>query len=388
MASGKRTSSHPTSSSKTPPLHPDVAGNDPLNPLISRLLEKQDAEERSFEGWPGRCWVISDGTMGMVSQCLALLRALDIDGQDIRAVPTPLLRMFPTLAAIPGWQLTLGRKPDWIKAEQWPDLLVTCGRRMSGISIGVKRLSKGHTLTIHIQDPHVSAHHFDLLITPAHDHIAVAQRDGSKFTDNLLVTTGALNRLSPEEIAEAKTDLPEEIRKSAKPVIAVMLGGNNRRYTAGGEAFKKLGDQLIALQAKTGGSLVIIASRRTPKRHLRTLSKQLEGLPHHIWDGTGGSAEDNPYPGILGLANIIIVTSDSVNMTSEVCITGKPVLSVHLAEEKGRIASFHQMMEENGHILRLEAVLSGEKPLPKKMAILDERAKLAGQVHAFFGIKP
>ena len=171
----------------------------------------------------------------MVSQCLALLRALDIDAQDIRAVPTPLLRMFPTLAAIPGWQLTLGRKPDWIKAEQWPDLLVTCGRRMAGIAIGVKRLSKGHTRTIHIQDPHVPARHFDLLITPEHDHIAVAQREGSKFTDNLLVTTGALNRLSPEEIAEAKTDLPEEIKKSAKPIIAVMLGGNNRRYTAGGD---------------------------------------------------------------------------------------------------------------------------------------------------------
>ena len=170
-----------------------------------------------------------------------------------------------------------------------------------------------------------------MLITPSHDHISVAPRDGSKFTDNLLVTTGALNRLSPEESAEANTELPEGIRKSATPGIAVRLGGNSRRYTAGGEAFKKLGDQLITLQAKIGGSLVIIASRRTPKRHLRTLSKQLEGLPHHIWDGTGGSAEDNPYPGILGLANIIIVTSDSVNMTSEVCITGKPVLSVHLA---------------------------------------------------------
>ena len=96
MASGKRTSSHPTSSSKTPPLHPDVAGNDPLNPLISRLLEKQDAEERSFEGWPGRCWVISDGTMGMVSQCLALLRALDIEVQENSAVATQLHKSDPT----------------------------------------------------------------------------------------------------------------------------------------------------------------------------------------------------------------------------------------------------------------------------------------------------
>ncbi len=384
MPTGKRPSSHPVSSSKTPPLHPGIVRDDPLNPLISRLLEKQDAEGRAFDGWPGRCWVISDGTMGMVSQCLALLRALDIDGEDIRAVPTPLLRMFPTLAAIPGWQLTMGRKPDWLKAGIWPDLLITCGKRMAGISIGVKRLSRGQTRTIHIQDPHIAPRYFDLLITPAHDHIAVAQREGRQFHDNLLVTMGALNRLSPEEIAEAGSELPAEVRKQKKPVIAVMIGGNNRRYKAGKEAFLRLADQLTSLVKQTGGSLIILPSRRTPKRHLRGLSDQLGTTAHQIWDGKG----DNPYPGVLGLADILAVTSDSVNMISEACITGKPVLTIHLAQETGRIAAFHQMMETRGHILRLGDILSGKTALPKKMAILDERAKIAAQVHAFFGINP
>jgi mitochondrial fission protein ELM1 len=384
MPTGKRPSSHPVSSSKPPPLHPGIVRDDPLNPLISRLLEKQDAEERVFDGWPGRCWVISDGTMGMVSQCLALLRALDIDGEDIRAVPTPLLRMFPALAAIPGWQLTMGRKPDWLKAGIWPDLLITCGKRMAGISIGVKRLSRGQTRTIHIQDPHIAPRYFDLLITPAHDHIAVAQRTGSQFHDNLLVTMGALNRLSPEEIAEASAELPAEVKKQKKPIIAVMLGGNNSRYKAGKEAFLRLADQLTALAKKTGGSLIILPSRRTPKRHLRGLSDQLGTTAHQIWDGKG----DNPYPGVLGLADILAVTSDSVNMISEACITGKPVLTIHLAEETGRIATFHQMMEERGHILRLGDILSGKTALPKKMAILDERTKIASQIHAFFGVKP
>jgi mitochondrial fission protein ELM1 len=135
---------------------------------------------------------------------------------------------------------------------------------------------------------------------------------------------------------------------------------------------------------KTGGSLVIIPSRRTPKRHLRILSQHLGSLSHQIWDGKG----DNPYPGILGLAKIILVTSDSVNMTSEACITGKPVLSVHLQEEVGRLANFHQMMEERGHIMRLDDVLSGKKSLPKKTVVLDERAKIAAKIHTFFGIDP
>ena len=75
-------------------------------------------------------------------------------------------------------------------------------------------------------------------------------------------------------------------------------------------------------------------------------------------------------------------------MISEACITGKPVLTIHLGEETGRIATFHQMMEERGHILRLGDILSGKTALPKKMTILDERAKIASQIHAFFGVKP
>src|SRR5438874_584456 len=45
--------------------------------------------------------------------------------------------------------------------------------------------------------------------------------------------------------------------------------------------------------------------------------------PHliHIWRATG----DNPYRQFLGLADHIIVTSDSPSMTADALATGKPV---------------------------------------------------------------
>ncbi len=352
------------------------------NPLLVRLLEKHQAEMRGFDHWPGRCWVISDGTMGMVSQCLALLKILDIDGEDIRAVPTPLLRLFPKLAAIPGWQLTLGRKPDWLKAGIWPDLLITCGKRMAGISIGVKRLSGGQTRTIHIQDPQIPPHYFDLLITPSHDHIA----QQAVRPSNLILSTGALNRLDRAEIALAGTSLPAELKQLKAPVCAVMIGGHNRRYKAGKSSFVSLARQLSEfadiLSPKGKPSFVLIPSRRTPKRHLRHLCEGLSGISYHLWDGTN----DNPYPGILGLADIIIVTSDSVNMVSEACITGKPVLTAYLQAETGRIARFHQIMEEKGHILKLSDILTSQKTLPKTMPALDEKDRLASEIKQFFGL--
>ena len=61
------------------------------------------------------------------------------------------------------------------------------------------------------------------------------------------------------------------------------------------------------------------------------------------------SRDENPYPGILGHAVAIIVTSDSVNMASEAAVTGKPVLIAQWQAETGRIGAFHEAMMKAGH---------------------------------------
>ena len=341
---------------------------------------KKDNDERA---WPIRTWVISDGTAGMLAQGLALTKAMGIVAEDIRAVPTPLLRAFPKLATLPGWQLTLGRKPDWLKANQWPDLCITCGRRMAGISIGVRRLAMGKTKTIHIQDPHIEPHYFDLMITPRHDDIAQKAAN----IPNLLTITGALNRLDKKEIEEEATALKaayDADEADERKLALVMIGGRNRRYKPGAKAFTRLAKELADFARMADVKLAIVPSRRTPKRGLKMLSEQLRGRlgaeSIWVWDG----ANHNPYPGLLGIAEFVIVTSDSVNMTSEAAFTGKPVLTAMLAEEEGRIDRFHQMMQADGHTARLTDVLARPERLEEAFRVLDERVKTAEVVYKFF----
>ena len=370
-----------------------------LPPHQALLLDKANAlkahnarEERRRKGenegaWPLRTWVISDGTAGMLAQCLALAKAMRIQAEDIRAVPTPLLRAFPKLANLPGWQLTLGRKPDWLKANQWPDLCITCGRRMAGISIGVRRLAMGKTKTIHIQDPHIEPHYFDLMITPCHDDIAQKASDGQMDVPNLLTTTGALNRLDEAEIEDEAAALKTAYNDgqiAGRTLALVMIGGHNRRYKAGADAFTKLAEELAAFVQMTGASLALVPSRRTPKRGLRILSEQLERRlgreASWVWDGAG----HNPYPGLLGLAKFVIVTSDSVNMTSEAALTGKPLLITELVEEQGRISHFHQIMRAGKHTARLTDVLAQPERLKEAFVVLDERISISEAVYKFF----
>ena len=67
-------------------------------------------------------------------------------------------------------------------------------------------------------------------------------------------------------------------------------------------------------------------------------------MPAFIWDGSG----DNPYFGMLGLADAIIVTADSVTMVSEAAATGKPVHVVALEGGSAKFARFHRAMAEAG----------------------------------------
>ena len=340
--------------------------------------------EDETAAWPRSAWVISDGTMGMLSQSLAVVRAMDIGADDIRALPSPLLRLYPRLAHLPGWQLTWGREPNWLRANRFPDLMITCGRRMAGLSIGIRRRSRGKTRTVHIQDANLPPHLFDLMIVPAHDRLASIGKDGAP-PDNVIVSTGSLNRLNKDDISEAASDFdwPEQLDRN-RPVIAVMLGGRNKRYAPNAEQCRELASQLEALASQTGGQLVLIPSRRTSSSVRSVLNDRFRDSQHIIWD----QAKPNPYPAILAISEMVVVTSDSANMTTEACITGLPVLTAHFRTEQGKIARFHHLMQERNHTQNLSDILSGAAQLNKAPAVLDEMPLIAEQIFARLSPEP
>ena len=70
----------------------------------------------------------------------------------------------------------------------------------------------------------------------------------------------------------------------------------------------------------------------------------LSQTPHFYWEGEGS----NPYFGILGLAEYLVVTSDSVNMVSEAFATGKPVYVVPMRGGSAKFERFHRGAREAG----------------------------------------
>jgi uncharacterized protein len=312
---------------------------------------------------PPIVWAVHDGKVGMESQVLGLAEAvgwafvekrLDIRAPWSHLVP-PL--WFQPLAAV-------GAGGDRLEPP-WPDLLIGCGRNTVAPALAVKRASGGRTFWAHIQDPRFARGRADLLVVPSHD---------SARGPNVVATLGAVHRVTRARLAEGARRHAALFAALPRPLVAVLIGGDNRVYRLTPQRFSALADQLAAL-ARHGIGLAITPSRRTGQAAQDLLRARLQGLPAFIWDGSG----DNPYFGMLGLADAVIVTADSVNMVSEAAATGKPVHVVPLDGGSAKFERFHRAMEEAGITRPFDGTIGGWTYRPP-----DEAARAAALIRDRF----
>lgn len=300
----------------------------------------------------------------MESQCVGLAEAMGLTPIIKRVRLRRLWRV--TSPHLPlGLEYAISRKGDAL-TPPWPDVVIASGRLSVLPSMYVKRMTKGRSFHVQIQNPACDLRWFDCVVVPAHDGLT---------GPNVISVQGALHRITPALLkAEAEKWAPR-FAHLPRPMIAVLLGGNNASYRLDPRFIMEFGPQLAALAKKENASLLITPSRRTSHAVTSLLSALLHDVPHFFWDGQG----DNPYFAMLGHADAIMVTCNSINMISESCSTGKPVMVVKLPGHSDKFASFHQSLLKDGRIHFFDGNLAKHAP-----AALNEMDRLASRVLELF----
>jgi uncharacterized protein len=277
-------------------------------------------------------WVVHDGKIGMANQVIGLAEAVGYPFIEKKlAVRPPWRHLAPQFWPRP--LAALGPDGDRLAAP-WPDLLIACGRLATAPARAAKRASGGRIFWVQVQDPRFARDEVDLMVVPTHDPARGA---------NVFRTLGAVHRVTATRLAQGAAALAPHLAQLPRPLVAVLLGGDNRVYRLTEARFAAFADQLAAL-ARQGMGIAITPSRRTSEEALRLLSGRLAGMPYFLWDGSG----DNPYFGMLGLADAVLVTADSVSMVSEAAASGKPVHIVDLDGGSAKFARFHAAMRDAG----------------------------------------
>ncbi|MDC1356429.1 mitochondrial fission ELM1 family protein [Pseudomonadota bacterium] len=280
--------------------------------------------------------VISDGTKGMENQSLAVAKLLGFDFELINYKPHYLLRKIPLV----GKFILTSKIIRNLKQKPLPTFVITTGRRMTGISIAIKSYFKNNIKTIHIQNPKISSKYFDLLLIPEHDKI-----NGK----NIIQTKGALSFFLNHELKNKKN------LTAKKPIIFLMVGGNNKRYNPQNYDYYDLGMKVAHASKLLNARLIISTSRRTGRKAEKvlksTFTKQLNNFELY------GFNDINPYPEILKTANYLIVTSDSVNMVSEAATISTPLFISYFRKEDGKILNFLENLKDLRIIKKFEGTL-------------------------------
>lgn len=279
-----------------------------------------------------KVWCLSDGRAGNAVQAAALATALSrgladrmaVDRQDRTITLKGWASVLPA-SALHQSGLALKGVEQCDLSPPYPDLIIGAGRRVAPLAALMQRQ---HGIpAVQILSPQMTASAFSAVIAPVHDGLV---------GENVIETMGALSPLTVDEITQAGQawahlgDLPG-------PRLAVLLGGASKSAQFDVVAVSEALTSLAATH-----TLLITPSRRTPGYLTKSLAAL--GTPHFVWDGAGG----NPYPGLLAHADAILVTADSVNMTSEAASSGKPVHVMDVPGLAPKLARFHESLERHG----------------------------------------
>jgi mitochondrial fission protein ELM1 len=303
---------------------------------------------------------LHDGRAGNARQAFALARALDADAGESLLVPRRLARWlaprtWPLLSAPFG----RGFRAD---CEEPPGLAVGCGRQAA---LATRLLRTCGSKVVQILDPRIDPRHWDVVVAPQHDGL---------HADNVVAMVGSLHPVDDLWLAHARRDF-DELVALPSPHTVLLVGGPTRHAALGDAEFHFL---LRALRERTrtdAGSFSVVASRRTPATWRDAIAGISPALPGIRWRGHQDG--HNPYAGLLGHADRIVCTPDSINMLSEAAATLVPVFAWTPQSLLGRPRGFLDALLACGriHALDQECSMSDFNVEP-----LRETARIAAEI--------
>ena len=275
-------------------------------------------------------WILTEPYAGLQSQALGLAEAAGL-APSVRTVKP---RWPWSLFAASHWPWPLRAVEREALAGPQPGLLLSCGGTAGAVAAALRGPERR---VVHVQHPRMAFDRFDLIVVNRHDEVT---------GPNVIVTRTALHRATPARLADAAAFWHPVFAHLPRPLVAVLVGGSNGRFRLDGPVAESLAGSLAAMMEADHVGLMLTPSRRTDPAAVRIFRDRLEPRGAFVWDGTG----DNPYFGMLALADMIVVTMDSVSMVSEAAATSAPVMLAPLPGHSRRIGVFTNEMIAEGRV--------------------------------------
>lgn len=288
-------------------------------------------------------WIICEDLAGLRAQALGLAEAAGLTPELRELKPTAPWKWI----AAKFWPNPLTAVADAVRAPR-PGLAIGCGGMAGAVLAALRRQSMR---VVQVQNPRMDAGRFDLVIANTHDELT---------GPNVFVTRTALHRVTPSRLAAEADAWRDRLAPYRRPLVAVLLGGSNGRFRLDRDSGSRLATDLATMAQRDKVGVVVTPSRRTDPAITDLIRTALAPHGGFVWDFTG----ENPYFGMLALADLIVVTQDSVSMISEAAATTAPVMFAPLPGHWARHGLFLKPLLDEDRIRPFEGRFSTWKVAP------------------------
>ena len=250
----------------------------------------------------------------------------------------------------------------------WPDLVITIGRRPSMVALWIAERSGGRTRLVLVGKPSGMTGRFDLVVASAEAQLPPLP--------NVLPITLPLMRVDQARIAAAADAWRARLEALPRPLVAFLIGGPTNPFRYDASVVERLLAEAGRLVAE-GGTPYLTTSRRTPATVVAALRAGLP--PGAVLFEWAPDAGDNPYLGLLGLADGFVVTGDSISMMVEIARLGRPLAILDLPT--GRLGALDQL--RRALVRRLFAPGEGPGGLRRRLATTLHRSGVLSHTRDF-----
>jgi uncharacterized protein len=224
-------------------------------------------------------------------------------------------------------------------AAPWPDIVIGIGYRSAPVSRWIGQQA-GRIINIRLGRPRTDLKPYDLVIT--------TPQYGLPPAPNVRELPLPLVKADDGAMAKAIARWRSEFERLPAPRVAVLLGGPTQHMAFDDTVARNLARDLQAFAARTGGSLLITSSPRSPAG-LKAIVEPAIAAPHFLFEFQASS--DNPYLALLALSDAAIVTSDSASMIADTAAFARPLLVYELpwlgrSKKPGLVAGIKRHVRE------------------------------------------
>jgi KDO2-lipid IV(A) lauroyltransferase len=203
----------------------------------------------------------------------------------------------------------------------YADYIISCGASLATINLVLSGETKAKTIVI-MRPGMLSFNRFNLAVVPRHD--------SPPEKKNIIRTEGALNLVDNRYLSEQSAALINRysfLKINNRKIIGFLIGGETKNYTMNCQDLIRLIERAKDALERLDLDMLLTTSRRTSHKIDTLIKERLEDYPRCRLLII---ANENNIPeavgGILGLSDIVFVSSDSISMVSEAASSGKTVV--------------------------------------------------------------